>query len=83
VIIIDGYDKKLIYFTFSKCYHHLHLVIEFEIGCEIQVVDEYYYLNIFEHLTNTSKLVKQLVNKKLLMFGCYQVDPDKIKCPFQ
>ncbi len=82
MIIIDGYDKKLIYLTFSKCYHHLHLVIEFEIGCEIQVVDEYHHLNIFEHLSNTSKLVKQLV-KKLLMFGCYQVDPQKIKCFFQ
>jgi len=35
VIIIDGYDRKLIYLTFSKCYHHLHLMIEFEIGCEI------------------------------------------------
>ncbi len=83
MIIIDGYDKKLIYFTFSKCYHHLHLVIEFEIGCEIQVVDEYHHLNIFAHLSNTTKLAKQLVIKELLMFGCYQVDLQKIKCSFQ
>jgi hypothetical protein len=41
-------------------------VIQFEIGCELQVVDEYYYLNIFEHLTITSKLAKQLVIKKVV-----------------
>jgi hypothetical protein len=58
VIIIDGFDRKLIHLTFSKCYHHLHLMIEFEIRCEIQVIDEYYYSNIFEHLTNTNKVNK-------------------------
>jgi hypothetical protein len=35
VIIINGHDRKYIYFTFSKCYHHLHLVIKCAIGCEI------------------------------------------------
>jgi hypothetical protein len=44
-------------------------------------VEEDMSLNIFEMTTNTSEPTMELVNKKLLIFKCYQVDVKDIKCP--
>ncbi len=40
-------------------------------------------LDIFEMTTNTNELAMELVNKKLLILKCYQVDVENIKCPLQ
>jgi hypothetical protein len=40
-------------------------------------------LDIFEMTTNTSELVVELVNKKLLIFKRFQVNPKEIKCLLQ
>jgi len=38
--------------------------------------------NIFEIIANTSELVKELVNKNLLIFKRFQVNVKAIKCTF-
>ncbi len=40
-------------------------------------------LDIFEMTLNTSEPVTKLVNKELLNFRRFQMDPKKIKCPLQ
>jgi hypothetical protein len=39
--------------------------------------------DIFEMIANTSELVVELVNKKLLIFRRFQVDLKEIKCPLR
>jgi hypothetical protein len=68
---------------FLKCYHHLHHVVD----CEIESIDHKFYencnLNMFEMIVNTSELIKELVNRDLLIFKRFWMDPKEIKCPFQ
>jgi hypothetical protein len=40
-------------------------------------------LDFFEMTINTIEPVIELVNKKLLIFKRFQVDPKEIKCPLQ
>jgi len=40
-------------------------------------------LDIFQQIASTSKPSKELVNRELLIFKRYQVDPKDIKCPLQ
>ncbi len=61
-----------------KCYYHLH---QFERDVVDQRVEEDRSLDLFEMTTNTSELVKELVNRELLIFKHYQVDVKNIKCP--
>ncbi len=65
---------------FLKCYYHLHPLVEYEKVVD-EKVEEDMSLNIFEMTTNTSEPTMELVNKKLLIFKCYQVDVKDIKCP--
>jgi hypothetical protein len=66
---------------FLKCYHHLHHVVD----CEIESIDHKSYencnLNIFEMIVNTSELIKELVNRELLIFKRFRVDPKEINWP--
>jgi hypothetical protein len=75
VCIVDEYDRRVL-----KCYHHLHLMIEF-VGCVDQTCDEDFNLNNFQWTTSTSEPSKELVTRELLIFKHYQVDPKDIKCP--
>jgi hypothetical protein len=79
VSIVGEYDKKTIYPTFLKCYHHLHPLTEF-VGCVDQTSDENSSLNIFQQTASTSKPSKELVTKELLIFKRYQMNPKDIKC---
>jgi hypothetical protein len=61
----EKYDKESLQPILLKCYHHLHLMI----NCLNHKVDEDCILDIFEMIANTSELVKELVNIKLLILG--------------
>jgi hypothetical protein len=47
------------------------------------IFDQDCSLDIFEHITSTSKLAKQLVKKMLLIFLQYQLHVRNIKCLLQ
>jgi hypothetical protein len=66
-----------------KCYYHLHPLVESQRGVVNERVEEDRSLDIFEMITNTSEPTTKLVNRKLLIFRCYQVDVKNIKCPLQ
>jgi hypothetical protein len=55
--------------------YHLHSLVEYE------KVEEDMSLDIFEMTINTSEPIIELINRKLLIFKCYQVDVKNIKCP--
>lgn len=40
VVIIEGYDRKYIYFILLKCYHHLNPVAKFQGDITNQGIDE-------------------------------------------
>ncbi len=79
VNIMDEYDTSSLYPMLLKCYHHLHPITKY-IGCIDQTIDEDCNLDIFQQIASTSKLTKELVTRKLLIFKCYQVNPKDIKC---
>jgi len=56
-------------------------LVEFEKGVVDQRVEEDMSLDIFEIIVSTSELAMELVNKKLLILRCYQVNVKNIKCP--
>ncbi len=65
--------KKSLHLMFLKCYHHLHLVSNcVEIESTNQKVDEDCNLDIFKMIVSTSEQVKELINKKLLIFWRFQ-----------
>jgi hypothetical protein len=75
-------DVQQIFFCKTlRLYHHLQHVVD----CEIESMDHKSYeicnLNMFEMIVNTSELIKKLVNRELLIFKRFQVDPKEIKCP--
>jgi len=82
VNIVDEYDRRTLYPTLLKCYHHLHPLTK-SIGCVDQTSDEDSSLDIFQQTTSTSGPSKELVTKQLLIFIRYQVYPKDIKCPLQ
>ncbi len=47
--IVEEYDKKSLFSMLSKCYYHLHPLVEFERGVEDKCLD------IFEMITNISQ----------------------------
>jgi hypothetical protein len=63
--MIEKYDKKSLQPMLLKGYHHLHLMINYL----NHKADENCSLDIFEMIANTSELVKELVNIKLLILG--------------
>ncbi len=66
-----------------KDYHHLHQMKKSKVECVEWKFDKNSNLDIFEKIANTREPMKKLVTKELLIFRSYQVDPHKIKCPFQ
>jgi len=62
--LLKNMINYLCFFMLIKYYYHLHLLVEFERG----VVDQ------SEIIVSTSELAMELVNKKLLIFRCYQVN---------
>jgi hypothetical protein len=66
-----------------KYYHHLHLVEDYDVESIKHRSFEDNNLDIFEMTLNTSEPVTKLVNKELLNFRRFQMDPKKIKCPLQ
>jgi hypothetical protein len=66
---------------FLKCYYHLHPLVEFESGVVDQRIEKDMSFDIFEMTTNISEPTTKLVNRKLLIFRCYQVVVKDIKCP--
>ncbi len=53
-----------------KCYHNLHLMAEFEVGCANQTTNVDSYMDIFEQTpcTTWSEPTTKLVAIKLLIF---------------
>jgi hypothetical protein len=66
-----------------KCYHHLHPVENYDVESIEHKSYEENNLDFFEMTTNTIEPVIELVNKELLIFKRFQVDPKEIKCPLQ
>jgi hypothetical protein len=62
-----------------SCYHHFHPLLKNAIVG--QGVNENCNLNFFEMTTNINEPMKELVNRELLIFKRFQVDPKDIKCP--
>jgi hypothetical protein len=56
-------------------------LVEFEKGVVDQRVEEDRSLDIFEMITSTNEPTLKLVNKKLLILRCYQMDVKDIKYP--
>jgi hypothetical protein len=66
VAIVDKYDSKSLYPMLLKCHHPLHPLAESESVFVNIGVDEYYNLDVFEQIANTSEPVKELVNREFL-----------------
>ncbi len=81
VVIIEAYDKKSLYLMLLKCRHHLHPLVETESSfANIGVVEDSSLDIYFEQNYNISEPMKELMNRKLLIFRRYQVDVKEIKC---
>ncbi len=80
VVIIEEYDKKSLYPMLLKCHHHLHPLVETKSSfVSIGVVEDSNLDIYFEQTSNISELMKELVNRKLLIFRWYQVGVKEIK----
>jgi hypothetical protein len=42
-----GYERGSSYLMLLKCYHYLHLMAKFEVGCANQTTNAYSYMDIF------------------------------------
>jgi hypothetical protein len=60
VVIIEGYDRKYIYFILLKCYHHLNLVAKFEGDITNQGIDEDYNMDFCNKLLAQENQQKNL-----------------------
>jgi hypothetical protein len=67
VIVVEEYDKKSLYPMLLEFHHHLHPLAKSKRSFDNKGVDGYYILNIFQIITNTSELVKELVSMELLI----------------
>jgi len=48
------YDKGSLYLMLLKCYHYLHLMAKFEVGCANQTTNADSYIDIFEQTPCTT-----------------------------
>jgi hypothetical protein len=71
VIIVEDYDKRSSYLILLICYHYLHPMIEFDVGCVNQTTNATSNLNIFEQTLITNDLVKKISTRKLPIFKHY------------
>jgi hypothetical protein len=76
IYIIEKYDQKSLQPILLKCYHHLHLVKNYDVESTKHRSYEDSSLDIFEMTTSTNESMAELVNKKLLILGDF-------KCIFQ
>jgi hypothetical protein len=53
---------------FLKCYHHLHLVENYDVESIMHRSYEDSSLDIFEMTTSTSEPMAKLINRELLIF---------------
>jgi hypothetical protein len=65
---------------FLKCYHHLHLVKNYDVEFIKHNSHEDNNLDIFQMIVSTSEPTTKLVNRGFLIFKRFQMDPKKIKC---
>ncbi len=65
VNIVEDYDKRSSYLILLICYHYLHPIIEFDVGCANQATNATSNLNIFEQTLITNDLVKKISTRKL------------------
>jgi len=63
IFIIEKYDRKSLKPMFLKCYHHLHLMQNYDIESTKHRSYEDNDLDIFKMIASTSELVTKLVNK--------------------
>jgi hypothetical protein len=82
-IFVEEYDQKSLKPMFLKCYHHLHLMQNYDIESTKHRSYENNNLDIFKMIANKNELVTELVNKKFLIIKKFQVDPKEIECPMQ
>ncbi len=83
ISIVQEYDRKFSQSMFLKCYNHLHPLENYDIESTKHRSYEDNNLDIFERIPNTSEPMVELVNKELLIFRRFQVDPKEIKSPLQ
>jgi len=83
ISIVQEYDQKFSQPMFLKCYHHLHPVENYDIESTKHRSYEDNNLDIFEMIASISEPMVELVNKELLIFRRFQVDPKEIKSPLQ
>jgi hypothetical protein len=83
IFIIEEYDRKSLQPMLLKCYHHLHLVENYDVESTKHRSYEDNSLEIFEMTTCTNEPMVELVNKELLIIRRFQMDPEEIKCPLQ
>ncbi len=83
VNIVEEYDRRSLYLMLLNCYHYLHPMTEFEVGCANQIANASSNLDILKQTPSTNELATKLVTKELLIFKCYQVDLKEIKCSLQ
>ncbi len=83
ISIVQEYDKKFLQPMFLKCYDHLHPLENYDMESTKHRSYEDNILDIFEMIASTSELMVELVNKELLIFRRFQVDPKEIKLPLQ
>jgi len=84
VVLVEEYDKKILYLMLVKCHEHLHPFVRLDRNCVDQdIFEQDCILDIFEQTTCTSEPTKKLVKKELLVFKRYQLDVTNIKCVLQ
>jgi hypothetical protein len=80
ISIVQKYDMRSLFPMFLKCHQHMHHVVEFEIAKQNIDVDN--NLDI-EMSIPYNEPIRKLVNMELLLFKCYHVDNNEIKCPLE
>ncbi len=78
--IATQFDRKFLYYILLlKFNHHLDPLFKIE-SSFVNKSNEDNSLDIFEMVTRTHKLIKEAVNKKLMIFHKFQMDGKDIKC---
>jgi hypothetical protein len=81
ISIVEKCDLKSLQPLLLKCYHHLHSVENYDVESTKHKSYKDNNLDIFEMIASTSEPTIELVNRELLIFRRFQMDPKKIKCP--
>jgi len=83
VAIATKFDRKSLFsILLLKSHHHLHSLSKIE-SSFVNKSNENISLDIFEMVTNTNELTKELVNQKLMIFRKFQANAKNIKWPLE